>query len=83
MTCLCPSVEELSSCAPVWGSNTARSEVVSRTVNRELDAVLRQHKDNRLRPDMVENILGGRKYTGHDGENTWCLAVYQGGGHAS
>ena len=83
MTCLCPSVEELSSCAPVWGSNTARSEVVSRTVNREQDTVLKQHKDNRLRPDMVENILGGSKYTGHDGEHTGCIEVYHAGGHTA
>ena len=57
VTCLCPSVEELSSFAPLLGVNTARSEVVSRTVNRELDTLLRQHKYSRLRPDMVENIL--------------------------
>ena len=59
VTCLCPSVEELSSFAPLLGENTARSEVVSRTVNRELDTVLRQHKDSKLRLAMVENMLRG------------------------
>ena len=48
VTCLCPSVEELWTSAPVLGWNTPRSEVVSRTVNRELDTVLRQHRHTRL-----------------------------------
>ena len=57
VTCLCPSVEELHNSAPVWGLNSASSEVVSRTVNRELDTVPRQHMYSRLRTGMVRNML--------------------------
>ena len=61
VTCVCPRVEELRTSAPVLGLKTPRSEVVSRTVNRELDTVLRQHRDTRLRPVMVGNMLGSRQ----------------------
>ena len=70
VTCLCPSVEELTSWAPVLGLKTARLEVVSKTVNMELETVLiRQHSDSKLVPVIVENRLGGRMLFNHGEEH--------------